>query len=186
MIRNPIISNIINFNEINNYDIIVSRDHGPGKLEFSKNWGNTRLCTGFLYLRYSQYLEEFVKFILQRCKLYGHDQIQFNKVCSRSSLIWQDSPYQMNNDNIDHYGYLPWFSPSDPDFIVINDSYILSDWKLQSDTINYIINNDEKIIQKYNEIIRNKIITRKVMIPYKFHQKLNIKGINIFIKKYFK
>jgi hypothetical protein len=78
MIRNP--SHILGLNDNNNYyDIIASRDHGPGQLEYSTNWGTARMCTGFLYLKYSKYLEEFVERVLQRCNLYGHDQIQFNK-----------------------------------------------------------------------------------------------------------
>ena len=181
MIRNPT-KYAITFHDINNFDIIVSRDHGPGKLEFSNNWGRNRLCTGFLYLRYSQYLEEFIKVVLQRCEMYGHDQIQFNKVCSRSSLIWKDSPSKMNDDTVDHQGFLPWFSPTDLAFTAINDVDILSDWKLQYDTINYMINKDKEIIKKYNESITNKILTQSVSVDrYTFRKKLNIKGINLLL-----
>jgi hypothetical protein len=56
MIRNP--SSILNDINSDLYDIVSSRDHGPGNLEYSINWGSARLCTGFLFLRYSKYTEE--------------------------------------------------------------------------------------------------------------------------------
>ena len=46
------LENIVLDNENDEYinmifDIIVSRDHGPGNLEYSKKWGSSRLFTGF-------------------------------------------------------------------------------------------------------------------------------------------
>lgn len=176
MIRNP--SHILGLKDnINSYDIIASRDHGPGNLEFSNNWGNARLCTGFLYLRYSKYLEEFVNSVLKRCQLYGHDQIQFNKLCSRSSLLWNDPPSVMSNDSIDHEGSIPWFSQtSDPNFVVIDDFDLLKDWKMQNDTINYMIN--KYTMTKYNETIVNKMIEASKKNSYSFRKKFTIKILN--------
>lgn len=46
MTRNPT-SSIVSFSESMSFDITVSRDHGPGNLEYSKKWGSSRLLTGF-------------------------------------------------------------------------------------------------------------------------------------------
>lgn len=118
--------------------------------------------------------------MLQRCKVYGHDQIQFNKLSSRSSLIWYDSPLYMNNDSIDHDGYIPWFSQHDPNFIVIKDNDLLSNWIIHNDTINYMINNNNTIINKYNNTIITKIINQSSLNPYTFQKKLKVKLLSKF------
>jgi len=176
MIRNP--SSILNDINSDLYDIVSSRDHGPGNLEYSMNWGSARLCTGFLFLRHSKYTEEIVFNVLQRCKKYGHDQIQFNKLLSRSSLIWNDPPSVMNNDTIDHDGYIYWFSQDDNNFIVIDDPDLLYDWKTQNDTINYMISNNKNILKNYNTTITNKILNQTSMNPYTFQSMVRIKILN--------
>lgn len=78
MIRNPI-ADLRLLDDRHSYDIVASRDHGPGDLPFAASWGTSRICTGFIYLKYSKHMVELVDLALSRCDKYGHDQIQFNK-----------------------------------------------------------------------------------------------------------
>jgi hypothetical protein len=33
------------------WSIVASRDHGPPDLPYGENWGNARICTGFIYFK---------------------------------------------------------------------------------------------------------------------------------------
>lgn len=113
LIRNPAIILPLQ----SEWDIIASRDHGPGNLAYSGNWGTARLCTGFIYLRYSQAMRELVELVLRRCKKYGHDQIQFNNAVARNGIAWKSSPNVMNDDTLRHLGSLLWQHQYDLDFM---------------------------------------------------------------------
>ena len=58
----------------------------------------------------------------------------------------------MNNDTIDHDGYIYWFSQNNTNFIVIHDNDLLYDWRTQNDTINYMINNNQNILKNSNTL----------------------------------
>lgn len=99
------------------YDIIASRDHGPSKLPHAENWGHGRLCTGFIYIKYSELMREVIEFTLRRCKKYGHDQIQFNNALARAGVAWSDPPHIMNSDLKRHEGAVAWQRQYDLNFI---------------------------------------------------------------------
>ena len=45
-------------------------------------------------------IKALVKHTLQRCKKYGHDQIQFNKALARNGIAWEHPPDMMNNGTV--------------------------------------------------------------------------------------
>lgn len=83
LIKNPIKMLGLDEPGASRIDVISSRDHGPPEVPYAQLWGNARFCTGFIYLKHSQKTLELVEWSLNRCRKYGHDQIQFNNALSR-------------------------------------------------------------------------------------------------------
>jgi hypothetical protein len=74
---------------------------------------------------------ELVNLALERCKLYGHDQIQLNNLFSRSSLIWDQPPSALNGTSGSLSAIVPWFHQQHPDYNLFNKSdedTIVHDW----------------------------------------------------------
>lgn len=102
------------------YDIIASRDHGHGSADFpySSNWGTARLCTGFIYFRYSTYTDSLIKLVLRRLKKYGQgDQISFNNILAQSGVIWHSNVSFMDDDKYVHRGELLWYNQHSIDWV---------------------------------------------------------------------
>eukprot|EP00607_Mallomonas_marina_P005318 CAMPEP_0182436258 /NCGR_PEP_ID=MMETSP1167-20130531/80589_1 /TAXON_ID=2988 /ORGANISM="Mallomonas Sp, Strain CCMP3275" /LENGTH=219 /DNA_ID=CAMNT_0024628237 /DNA_START=492 /DNA_END=1148 /DNA_ORIENTATION=+ len=116
LIRNPI--SMLPLHSI--WDIVSSRDHGPSNLPYAGNWGPARLCTGFIYIKYSQAMRELIELVLRRCKKYGHDQIQFNNALARNGVVWHSSPDTLKKDYIRHSAYFIWQHQYDVDFLGID------------------------------------------------------------------
>ena len=63
------------------FDIISSTDHGHDirHFPFAHNWGDIRLCTGFIFFRYSLEVEALLRVVLAY-------QSQFGQVCTVHAL----------------------------------------------------------------------------------------------------
>lgn len=61
------------------YDIISSTDHGHTRRQFpySHNWGNIRLCTGFIWFRYSEDMADLLQTVLAYQSEFGQVMLLF-------------------------------------------------------------------------------------------------------------
>lgn len=132
------------FQTYGSFDIVSSRDHGPPDLPLGSHWGNGRLCTGFIYFRYSTPVMELVELTLARCRLYGHDQISFNSILSQAATSWDEPAGKMRDEHRVHQGFIPWIHQKDPDWTAIRKGSIeLTDWEIHRQTALKLLGNGE-------------------------------------------
>lgn len=124
------------------YDVLASRDHGPGNLPNADYWALGRICTGFIHFQYNAKTLGLVEHVLKRADKFGHDQIQFNKAVVNAALVWKDSPERMGEERIRHDGYMAWMQQNNPDFTLFSESEVDSfrgNWTVRRDAVDELL-----------------------------------------------